>query len=96
MDGPVTAVGYRRLRTPPDLAGALRASPVARRNWRSLTPGARRIAVHWIDGAKDSDVRAWRIADVLRRADRYARGAGPFYPTDQEQRLLSRPRGSSR
>ena len=52
------------------------------------------MAAHWIDGAKDPDVRAWRIADVARRAERYARGAGPFYPTDADQRLLSR-RGSS-
>jgi uncharacterized protein YdeI (YjbR/CyaY-like superfamily) len=86
----VTAAGYSRLRTPRDLARALRASPAASRNWRSLTPGARRIAAHWIDGAKNADVRGWRIADVLRRADRYARGTGPFYPTDQDQRLLSR------
>jgi uncharacterized protein YdeI (YjbR/CyaY-like superfamily) len=91
----VTRVAYERLRTPRDLATALRTSPEARGNWRSLTPGARRIAAHWIDGAKDTDVRAWRIADVLRRADRYARGAGAFYPTDQDQRLLWRPRRSS-
>jgi hypothetical protein len=91
----VTTVGDRRLRTPRDLAQALRASAAARRNWRSLTPSARRIAAHWIDGAKDADVRAWRIADVLRRADRDARDAGPFYPTDEDQRLLSRPGGSS-
>jgi len=84
-----------RLRTPRDLAQALRQSPVASRNWRSLTPAARRMAAHWIDGAKDPDVRAWRIADVAWRADRYARGAGPFYPTDADQRLLSR-RGSQR
>lgn len=92
----MTAGAYDRLRTPRDLALALRESPVARRNWRSLTPGARRIAARWIDGAKDADVRAWRITDALRRADRYARGAGPFYPTDQDQRLLSRPRRSRR
>jgi len=92
----VTAAGYSRLLTPRDLARALRSSREARRNWRSLTPGARRIAAHWIDGAKNADIRAWRIADVLRRADRYARGAGPFYPTEQDQRLLSRPRRSSR
>ena len=86
---------YGPLRTPPDLARALRADPRASRDWRSLTPAARRMGAHWIDGAKSSDVRAWRIADVLRRADRYARGAGPFYPTDQDQRLLSRPGRSS-
>jgi hypothetical protein len=53
------------------------------------------MAAHWIDGAKDPGVRAWRIGDVTRRADRYARGEGPFYPTDADQRLLSR-RGASR
>jgi uncharacterized protein YdeI (YjbR/CyaY-like superfamily) len=91
----VIAVGDRRLRTPRDLAQALRGSAAASRNWRSLTPSARRLAAHWIDGATDPDVRAWRIADVLRRADRYASGAGPFYPTNEDQRLLSRPRRSS-
>jgi uncharacterized protein YdeI (YjbR/CyaY-like superfamily) len=91
----MTAASYGRLRTPTDLTRTLRLSAKAKRNWRALTPGARRIAAHWIDGAKNADVRAWRIADVLRRADRYARGAGPFYPTDEDQRLLSRPRRSS-
>jgi uncharacterized protein YdeI (YjbR/CyaY-like superfamily) len=91
----MTAAADGRLRTPRDLARAVRADPRASRNWRSLTPAARRMAAHWVDGAKSADVRTWRIADVLRRADRYARGAGPFYPTDQDQRLLSRPRRSS-
>jgi len=65
------------------------------RAWRSLTPAARRVAAHWIDTANAVEVRQWRIADVLRRAHRYERGAGPFYPTDDEQRLLSR-RGAAR
>jgi hypothetical protein len=53
------------------------------------------MAAHWIGTAKAVEVRQWRIADVLRRAHRYERGAGPFYPTDHEQHLLSR-RGAAR
>jgi hypothetical protein len=87
---------YGPLRTPPDLARALRASRTAASHWRSLTPGARRIASRWIAGAKAAEVRAWRIADVLRRARRYAAGAGPFYPTADDQRLLARPRKARR
>jgi Bacteriocin-protection, YdeI or OmpD-Associated len=88
----VTRLADRPLRTPGDLARALRASPAAAVHWRALTPAARRVASRWIDGAQAPDVRAWRIGDVLRRADRYSSGAGPFYPTDEDQRLLARPR----
>ncbi|TMG52091.1 MAG: hypothetical protein E6H89_06985 [Chloroflexi bacterium] len=84
-----------RLRTPADLRARLSSSAADARAWRALTPSARRIAAHWIDGARQPDVRNWRIADVLRRAHRYQRGDGPFYPSDQEQHLLSR-RGAAR
>jgi uncharacterized protein YdeI (YjbR/CyaY-like superfamily) len=84
-----------RLRTPKDLRSRLASSTAEARAWRALTPAARRIAARWIDGAKRRDVRDWRIADVLRRARRYARGEGPFYPGDAEQHLLSR-RGAAR
>jgi hypothetical protein len=80
-------------RMPADLRRALAASDEARHAWDALTPAARRIASTWIAGAKDPEVRAWRIADVVRRAKRHARGEGPFYPTKDDQRLLSRPRG---
>jgi hypothetical protein len=79
-------------RTPPELREALAASDEARRAWDGLTPAARRVASTWIAGAKDPDVRSWRVADVVRRALRHARGEGPFYPTKEDQRLLARPR----
>lgn len=78
---------------PADLRAALEASD-ARRAWEALTPAARRVGLTWIDRAKSAEVRRWRIADVLRRAERYAAGEGPFYPTTEDQRLLARPRGS--
>jgi hypothetical protein len=53
------------------------------------------MGAHWIGTAKAVEVRQLRVADVLRRAHRFERGAGPFYPTDHEQYLLSR-RGAAR
>jgi hypothetical protein len=80
---------------PADLREVLSVSEAARRAWDALTPAARRVALTWIDHAKSAEVRAWRIADVLRRAGRYAAGEGPFYPTKEDQRLLGRPRRSA-
>jgi hypothetical protein len=77
---------------PDDLREALRRSRVAESAWEALTPAARRVALTWIARARSAEVRSWRIADVLRRAERYARREGPFYPTADDQRLLSRPR----
>jgi hypothetical protein len=47
----------------------------------------------WIGNAKRPETRAWRVADVFRRARRYVSGRGPFYPTNEDQALLGRPRG---
>lgn len=80
---------------PADLRAVLSASKAARGAWDALTPAARRVALTWIDQAKSAEVRRWRLADVLRRAKRYAAGEGPFYPTKDEQRLLARPRRSA-
>lgn len=79
-------------RPPAELLEALAASDEASRAWDGLTPAARRVASTWMAGAKDPEVRAWRVADVVRRAKRHARGKGPFYPTKEDQRLLTRPR----
>lgn len=80
---------------PADLREVLSVSEAARRAWDALTPAARRVALTWIDQAKSAEVRRWRLADVLRRAGRYAAGEGPFYPTKEDQRLLARPRRSA-
>ncbi len=77
---------------PADLLEVLNVSEAAQRAWDALTPAARRIALTWIDHAKSAEVRRWRVADVLRRAARYAAGEGTFYPTKDDQRLLARPR----
>ena len=74
---------------PSELADVLVSRPDARSWWSRLPPGARRTAIRFIDGAKSPEVRAWRLADVLRRAERYFNGDGPFYPTSTDQRLLS-------
>jgi hypothetical protein len=80
---------------PADLRAALGVSEATQRAWDGLTPAARRVALTWIDRAKSAEVRRWRMADVLRRAERHAAGEGPFYPTREDQRLLARPRGSA-
>jgi uncharacterized protein DUF1905/bacteriocin resistance YdeI/OmpD-like protein len=80
---------------PRELVEAIANSETDRKAWESLTPAARRIASTWIGGARGSEVRAWRVTDVLRRARRYYRGEGPFYPTKEDQAKLARPRRST-
>jgi hypothetical protein len=76
---------------PEELAAELAKSSDARDAWDALTPAARQIASRWIGGAKSEDVRVFRSRDVVRRALRYHRFEGPFYPTEEDQRLLVRP-----
>jgi hypothetical protein len=75
---------------PKEVAAELAKSSDAREAWNTLTPAARQIASRWIASAKSEDVRAFRSRDVVRRALRYHRCEGPFYPTEEDQRLLSR------
>lgn len=75
---------------PPELARALASEPEAQTWWAHLQPGHRRTALRFIGGAKSSEVRAWRISDVLRRAKRYFEKEGPFYPMKEDQPFLSR------
>ena len=46
---------------PPDLRKALAAAPMAKAQWRDLTPIARRDFISWIDSAKQSETRGRRI-----------------------------------
>src|SRR5881392_3385721 len=46
---------------PVDLRKALAAAPVAKAQWRDLTPIARRDFISWIDSAKQSETRRRRI-----------------------------------
>ncbi len=49
-------------RVPTDLRKALAADPVAKAQWRDLTPIARRDFVTWLDAAKQAETRRGRIA----------------------------------
>src|SRR5438270_10605305 len=49
------------LRVPMDLRKALAATPMAKAQWRNLTPIARRDFISWIDSAKQPETRRRRI-----------------------------------
>ncbi len=48
-------------RVPTDLRKALAATPMAKVQWRDLTPIARRDFISWIDSAKQQETRRRRI-----------------------------------
>src|ERR1700704_705847 len=48
-------------RLPTDLRNALAATPMAKAQWRDLTPIARRDFISWIDSAKQAETRQRRI-----------------------------------
>src|SRR5437879_6714585 len=48
-------------RVPTDLRKALAATPIAKVQWRDLTPIARRDFISWIDSAKQPETRRRRI-----------------------------------
>ena len=48
-----------------DFADALRADPVARRNFESLATFYRKAFVTWVDGARRPDVRAERVRETV-------------------------------
>jgi Domain of unknown function (DUF1905)/Bacteriocin-protection, YdeI or OmpD-Associated len=80
------------LNVPAELETALAASPEASRWWDALSASKHRIATIWISQAKSSEVRAYRVSDVLRRARRAYLNEGPFYPTKEDQPRLNRPK----
>jgi uncharacterized protein YdeI (YjbR/CyaY-like superfamily) len=49
------------LRVPADLRKALAVTPMAKAQWRDLTPIARRDFISWIDSAKQPETRRRRI-----------------------------------
>jgi Domain of unknown function (DUF1905)/Bacteriocin-protection, YdeI or OmpD-Associated len=81
-----------RVSVPVELEAKLSQSPEARLAWDGLTDSARQMASRWIGSAKSGDVRSYRANDVVRRALRHHAGDGPFYPTRDDQRLLTRSR----
>src|SRR6266853_5503804 len=48
-------------RVPTDLRKALAATPIAKVQWRDLTPIARRDFISWLDSAKQAETRRRRI-----------------------------------
>ena len=48
-------------RVPTDLRKALAAAPMAKTQWKDLTPIARRDFISWIDSAKQTETRRRRI-----------------------------------
>ena len=48
-------------RVPTDLHKALAATPMAKVQWRDLTPIARRDFISWLDSAKQPETRRRRI-----------------------------------
>jgi uncharacterized protein YdeI (YjbR/CyaY-like superfamily) len=53
--------------TPPDLEAALAGVPAAAERWRSWAPTHRRQYIYWVLDARQSETRARRVADVVRR-----------------------------
>src|SRR5882757_10528113 len=51
-------------RVPTDLRKAFAATPMAKAQWRDLTPIARRDFISWIDAAKQAETRRRRIEKV--------------------------------
>ena len=54
-------------RVPTDLRKALAATPMAKAQWRDLTPIARRDFVSWIDSAKQPETRRRRVEKATAR-----------------------------
>ncbi len=77
---------------PHELLVVLSKSKRAGAAWASLSPAAKKTASNWIAHARSSEVRAWRISNVIERAIRFYEHAGPFYPTDEERSHLGMPR----
>ena len=84
------------LKVPAELEAALAANAEARRWWDALSASKHRIATIWISQAKSTEVRVYRVSDVLRRARRAYLNEGPFYPTKEDQPRLSRPKEMQR
>lgn len=53
------------LRTPPDLAAALKTKAKAKAFWATLSPSAKRDYIEWITEAKQPATRARRLAEAL-------------------------------
>ena len=58
---PKPAGGESEPGVPTDLRKALAAAPLAKAQWRDLTPIARRDFMSWIDSAKQAETRRRRI-----------------------------------
>ena len=82
---------------PADFRKALAGAPVAKAQWRELTPIARRDFLRWIDEAKQLDTRRRRIE---RACDMLASGKRrpccfSIVPLDVHRALASVPRAKA-
>lgn len=77
-DGSWTALdAAEALAEPPDLARALDANPLARRNFDAFPPGVRKVILTWVTTAKRAGTRERRIADTVALAARNLRANHP-------------------
>lgn len=65
---------------PPDLQGALEASPVAKAFFDAFPPSAKRGILEWLLNAKTPVTRAKRILEIVTRAERNER-ANQYRPS---------------
>jgi uncharacterized protein YdeI (YjbR/CyaY-like superfamily) len=61
---------------PAELATALDAAPVARRNWTGFPPSARKQMLWWIVSAGKPETQTSRIAKIVAEAEHGRRAAG--------------------
>lgn len=64
---PRTKPGAAKVVVPPDLRAALKADPVANRNFESFSPSYRRHYIGWIKSAKRPETRQRRVATAVQR-----------------------------
>jgi uncharacterized protein YdeI (YjbR/CyaY-like superfamily) len=68
-DGSWTALdAAEALEIPDDLARAFRRNAKARKQFESFPPGARKMIIAWVTGAKRPETRANRVAETVRQA----------------------------
>lgn len=61
------AIARKALPTPADLAKALKTSHAATVTWKTCTPSQQREFIAWIEGAKQAETRARRVATSVEK-----------------------------
>jgi hypothetical protein len=76
---------------PPDLVGALQASPEARATWEATTPIARLDWIHWVTSAKQAKTRTKRINDACEMLASGKKRVCCFDPSGYYSKAFSAP-----